>query len=226
MIARDWYLVGASFDRTNGHVRLFRFSRRPTAGEPELVEAEAECAGDGWHTPDARLTIAASWPAGSEAPAHCFNGKIGAPALFRTVLTPSQLKAWADAGAPADHPGILARWDFAQQIASQRIVDAGPGAHHGRTRNRPTRGVTGAGMTGWEAGFPQAPAAYDAIHFHDDDVADAGWQESLSFTVPDGLPSAVYAIRLRCDGGEDHLPFVVRRHWAGQAPRSPSSCRR
>lgn len=54
------------------------------------------------------------------------------------------------------------------------------------------------------------PDEYDAIHFHDDDVSDAGWEKSLALKVPADLKSGVYAARLRADGAEDHLPFYVR----------------
>ncbi|MEZ5666002.1 MAG: DUF6605 domain-containing protein [Alphaproteobacteria bacterium] len=116
----------------------------------------------------------------------------------------------AAAGGAADGADVLARWDLSQDIGGVSVVDAGPHGCHGRTHNRPTRGVTGPHWTSGSPGFADAAREYDAIHFHDDDVADAGWRESLALTVPDDLPSGVYAMRLRCDGGEDHLPFVVR----------------
>lgn len=210
LVGRDWYLVGASYDAATGRARLFRFTRRETAGEPQLVEASAEHSGLQHDAPDARLTLAASWPEGSEAPTRCYNGKIGAPTLFDVALTPGEAKAWSDAGGPPNGAHVAARWDFSRDIASERVIDTGPHALHGRTRNRPTRGVTGPDWTGLEPGFAQAPGDYDAIHFHDDDVGDVGWEQSLSFTIPDDLASGVYAIRLRCAGGEDHLPFVVR----------------
>lgn len=215
LIARDWYLVGASHDAETGGTTLFRFTSRETAGEPHLVKtARTEPTGHPVETPHAegpaRIVFAASWPEDADAPCQHFNGKIGGPALFGAALSARETWAWAAAGGLHDDPRLAARWDFSQAIGSERIVDAGPHGLHGSTRNRPTRGVTGANWSGNAPGFAQVPNDYDAIHFHDDDVGDVRWQESLSFSPPADLPSGVYALRLRCAGGEDHLPFVVR----------------
>ena len=53
------------------------------------------------------------------------------------------------------------------------------------------------------------PSHYAAIHFHEDDIVDFGWETDFSFTIPDDLPSGSYAMRI--DGGEhrDWLPFFV-----------------
>src|SRR5262249_24441945 len=48
------------------------------------------------------------------------------------------------------------------------------------------------------------------IWFHDDDLDDAGWKPAFEFTVPQSLRSGVYAMRLRADDAEDHVPFFVR----------------
>ena len=64
--------------------------------------------------------------------------------------------------------------------------------------------------SGHEARWTVAPDQYAAIHFHDDDLDDAGWQPDFEFTVPETLRSGVYAMRLEADGGEDDIPFWVR----------------
>src|SRR5262249_29671109 len=54
------------------------------------------------------------------------------------------------------------------------------------------------------------------IHFHHDDLYDAGWQTSLKLVVPEGLPSGPYALHVSCGDSdatatrEDYLPFFVR----------------
>ena len=55
-----------------------------------------------------------------------------------------------------------------------------------------------------------APREYAAIHFHEDDVSDAGWATDFEFTVPDDLPSGAYVMRLAAEGYADELPFYVR----------------
>jgi N,N-dimethylformamidase len=39
--------------------------------------------------------------------------------------------------------------------------------------------------------------------------SDVQWPEAFRFAAPDDLPSGVYAMRLRTDGAEDHIPFLV-----------------
>ena len=58
-------------------------------------------------------------------------------------------------------------------------------------------------------GVTPAEPTHDAVHFHDDDVSDVQWPETFRFDAPNDLPSGVYAMRLRGDGMEDHIPFLV-----------------
>jgi N,N-dimethylformamidase len=74
----------------------------------------------------------------------------------------------------------------------------------------PARGVTGQSWSGDRWSWLEVPGQYGAIHFHDDDLDDAEWETDFTFTVPRSLTSGVYAARLRSDGAEDHIPFVVR----------------
>ena len=86
----------------------------------------------------------------------------------------------------------------------------------------PARGVTGYNHHGEETDFRQAPLQYGAIHFHRDDLEDARWPVAFEFTVPDDLPSGVYAAWLTAGDDEDHLPFTVRPPRGTPARRSPS----
>ena len=80
----------------------------------------------------------------------------------------------------------------------------------GRLVNLPTRAVTGAGWTGREMCWRHAPREYAAIHYHEDDLYDAGWATDFEFTVPEDLPSGAYVMRLAAEGHLDELPFYVR----------------
>ena len=73
----------------------------------------------------------------------------------------------------------------------------------------PARGMTGSSWHAQEMCWRHAPEHYGAIHFHDDDIYDFGWQTDFSFTIPDDLPSGVYAARIRCGEHEDAMPFFV-----------------
>ena len=52
--------------------------------------------------------------------------------------------------------------------------------------------------------------------FHDDAITDSKWQPTVSFTVPAGMRSGVYAARVRAGGRHDHIPFIIR-------PASPTA---
>ncbi|MGW4031712.1 N,N-dimethylformamidase beta subunit family domain-containing protein [Streptomyces sp. NPDC004838] len=79
-----------------------------------------------------------------------------------------------------------------------------------RLVNGPTLAVTGRHWRDDTTDFRSAPAEYAAVHFHEDDVEDAGFTATAELTVPDDLPSGVYAFRLRDgEGLVDHVPFTV-----------------
>lgn len=58
--------------------------------------------------------------------------------------------------------------------------------------------------------WQEAPEQYGAIHFHQDDLYNAGWEVDFTLTIPATLPSGLYPARLRAGEEEDYLPFVVK----------------
>ena len=79
----------------------------------------------------------------------------------------------------------------------------------------PARAMTGYNWTADDIVYHHVPEEYGAIHFHDDDIDDARWEESFSFKIPAKLKSGVYGARLRIKGiespeTEDYVPFFVR----------------
>jgi N,N-dimethylformamidase len=131
--------------------------------------------------------------------ASAFNGKIGGVRIHRRVgevLEP------------------VSRWHFGRSERPDRlllsaVVDESPNRLDGRCVNGPVRGVTGPTFQGRVEDFREAPDEYDAIHFHDDDIADADWPVALTFDVPEDLASGVYAFRLTAEGRDHHVPFFV-----------------
>src|SRR5207245_1575213 len=114
-------------------------------------------------------------------------------------------------GDTALPPGVVAAWDFAADIGSSTVRDSSPSGLSGETVNLPTRAVTDHTWSGREINWTAAPDQYAAIHFHDDDLEDAGWQPDFEFRVPETLRSGVYAARLQADAGEaEYVPFYVR----------------
>ena len=78
-----------------------------------------------------------------------------------------------------------------------------------RLVNGPTLAVTGRRWDDDTTDYRDAPDQYAAVHFHADDVEDAGWPPVAEFVVPATIRSGVYAFRLTTASLTDHVPFVV-----------------
>ena len=135
-----------------------------------------------------------------------FNGRIERPMIFSRALSDAEV-AVAAVGEPVE--GLVAGWDFSQQISTQQIVDFGPHGLRGTLINAPTRAVTGSTWTGREMSWRHAPQEYAAIHFHDDDLDDCRWPTAYRWTVPPGTRSGAYALRLKAGDHEENVPFFV-----------------
>ena len=182
--SRIWYRVWASADPETGALRV---GQQPLK-RAHAADDEAEASGSAASLAlDAARPILIGAEQAKDRPAYrCFNGKIEAPSI-------------AGVGA----------WDFSRRIDSMDIEDGGPNGLHGRLINLPTRAMKSSAWTGKERDWKQAPHHYAAIHFHDDDLHDCGWQDDFSFTVPRDLKSGVYAMALSCGQHRDTIPFYV-----------------
>ena len=184
---KHWYRVWLSADPATGAMVVGQ-----TRLEDEATAIGTATAPDLVLPSGGRVLIAAE-----EAGAH-FTGKIEDPAIFA---------GFSD--TPPEGLPVLARWDFARDIAGLTVTDIGPSACHGAVVNLPCRGMVGATWTGRETCWRHAPEDYAAIHFHADDLNDCGWQTDFTFAAPAGLRSGCYMLHLECAAGEDWLPFYV-----------------
>jgi N,N-dimethylformamidase len=200
---RAWYRVSMSYDAASGTLSVRQEPLEPAFGVGDAGAASARLSLRGAPVTGAALFIGAM---GGEPVSGHFNGKIEAPALLDRSAGEEAQRSWS-AAARAD---VIAAWDFSRDVTSQRIVDAGPNVLHGELVNLPARGMKGVRWTGEEMCWRHAPEHYAAIHFHEDDLYDCGWQTDFTYTVPAGLPSGVYAARLACGGVEEMIPFFVR----------------
>lgn len=132
---------------------------------------------------------------------------------------PDQVIQWrGDFDGRIAHPrlrldGTELWWDLGQDMGGRAMVDGSGHHRHGLLHQLPTRAVTGPGWTGEHQRWSDAPGHWDAIHFHKDDLYDAGWPATVTAELPADLPSGIYAFRLRQgDGGahDDRVPFFVR----------------
>jgi N,N-dimethylformamidase len=185
---RHWYRIRFSYDSAEKQVTL---TQRATGPRGDFGEAVSRSAGVSHDLGEAAAVSIAAELVEGRATRH-FNGKIEAPTVYATA-------------EPAER-AILARWDFSDDISSTKVKGTGPA---GRLVNLPARGMTGSVWDGSEMCWRHAPEHYGAIHFHEDDIYDFDWETDFSFTIPDNLPSGVYAARIRAGEHEDAIPFFV-----------------
>ena len=193
LLAHAWYRVWASVDPATGAVSVGQQALRPFAGVDDTGtasrHADAPAAGIAG---DILIGAAGGRPVGGH-----FNGKIERPRITR------------GAGGDAASGAVIADWDFSREMSSLRAVDAGPNGWHGELVNLPARAMKGSDWSGREHCWRHAPEEYGAIHFHEDDLYDCGWETDFSYTVPADLLSGSYAVRLSCGEHEDMIPFFV-----------------
>ena len=208
--AGRWVFVAATFDASNGKVTLYQepVVAWPVLETPAIVDRTVALRSVG--ATAAPLLIGAAWDSHDGKTGRAgsvYNGKIESPRLFNRALSRQELASLKSGGAPE---GAVASWDFAADIGSRNVSDTSANKLDGRTVNMPTRAVTGRNWNAREPSFAQARSQYGAIHFHDDDLDDAGWDPSVEFIVPQDLRSGIYAARLRAGNAEDYVPFFVR----------------
>lgn len=142
-------------------------------------------------------------------PVECFNGRIERPRLFDRALNKAEAAEEAARSPDAPAEGALADWDFSIGVDGEEVTDVSGGGRGARTVNLPTRGVAGSNWSGDTTDWRVRPGEYGAIHFHEDDLSDAGWETDFTLTVPDDWPSGCYAGRFRAGGAEFYAPFAV-----------------
>ncbi|SDC35692.1 N,N-dimethylformamidase beta subunit family domain-containing protein [Belnapia rosea] len=202
LTGRAWHDIAMVLDPESRTVTLCQQPRKPRLDRSEAATATG--------TFPALPMGLGSAAIGTDLPAgRHFNGKIERPRLSAGLDAAALLAAQA-AGAALPESGLLAEWDFAIGITGDHVADIGPGRWHGRCINLPTRAMTGSRWTAAVQRWTEAPEQWAAIHFHEDDMGDAGWQPSLSLTIPADWQSGVYALHLEGAGWRDNIPFYIR----------------
>ncbi|HET9591053.1 MAG TPA: N,N-dimethylformamidase beta subunit family domain-containing protein, partial [Anaerolineales bacterium] len=213
LLAREWCLVAASYDAERKEVCLHqqpvvRYARVDTAAQvTQTAKVAPVCSG-------APLLFAAT-PAGEGngrvVGRDHYNGKIDSPRLIARALGEADIQRISGTSLPAHLvSSTVAAWDFSREMSSERIIDMSPNLLHGDTVNLPARAMKGHNWTGEEMCWRHKPEHYGAIHFHDDDLYDSGWEVDFQFTVPKGLKSGLYAAHISNGRDEDFIPFVIR----------------
>lgn len=181
---RQWYTLNLAHDPQTGRTELTQHPHGIWDEEAGAISLASDFRFDASRP----VTFAAALEDG-DAGRH-FNGKIEAPEI-RAGET------------------LAAHWNFARDTMTTTIRDSGPAGLDGRLINHPARAMTGADWDGSEMCWRHKPEHYGAIHFHDDDIYDFGWQTDFTWTVPGDLPSGIYIVRLSSGEHEDAVPVFI-----------------
>ena len=223
LIARQWYLVAASYDPASGEATLYQepIENRYNNHLSKIVPLALSCHASGQLgvTPaaaDADFLWAAEQDRSAERgafAAHLYNGKIDRAGVAGAVLSREVLDRAREAGGAPATDAVIAAWDttagYSETGIGDTVVDTGPNGLHGEGHNRPVRGMTGFNWNGHDDCFRYAPAQFGGIEFHEDAITDCGWEPTVSMAVPD-LKSGVYAARLRAGDAVEHVVFFLR----------------
>jgi N,N-dimethylformamidase len=211
---RRWYLVSGSYD---AHTKELSVCQQPSTSPLEHhMPASATSAVELGAVGHAGLPLMfAALPAtlstGRPASRSHFNGKLDRPRLTNAVLSAAEQLAMASEPMPHERNAqVVGAWDFSRDIGTNLVSDVGPNGLHGHTVNLPSRACKGYNWSGTEQNWRHARQEYGAIHFHDDDLYDAGWDTDFEYTVPASLRSGVYAVRLQTEEDEWYVTFFVR----------------
>jgi N,N-dimethylformamidase len=189
MLTRQWYAITVSIDAKS---RRFALEQKPLANYA-LQNDRGRLSGRLVALPKTSKGFwIAGCPQANGSVGEHFDGKIDSPALLR-----------------------IARWDFTREIPTTKVIDLGPSKHHGLLVNLPARAMKGHNWDGSEHRWMLKPEHYGAVHFHHDDLYDAGWQPSLTLKIPSDLKSGPYALHVRSGESdetatrEEYIPFFV-----------------
>src|SRR5579872_1850531 len=219
MVERQWYALAVAIDPHKGTVQINQSPVVPYAMSDDRVAADFALSPA---APATGLMMAGTKLADGTVGRH-FDGKLDSPILIaglhpaalhdRLMTRPLDVELGRE---------IIAQWDFSRKIDSAAAADIGPWGRHGVLGNLPTRGMKGWNWTGEEHAWTRKPEHYGAIHFHSDDLYDAGWKTSVAVTLPEDLPSGPYALHVRSSESavnatrEDYISFFVT------PPRDPA----
>jgi N,N-dimethylformamidase len=212
--ASTWYFVAATWDAKDREIGLYQkpVARWPFDDSLAIVKSTVGFA----ELPENSVPVCLGACVDHVVPdmvfAGFFNGKLDSPALFSRSLSQAEIEE-LEQDAPPSNLGdaLIAAWDFSREISTDQIVDISQNHHNGVLVNMPARAVTGHNWSGDTfTRYADVPQMYRAVHFHDDDLGDAGWQTDFEFTTPDDFQSAIYAVRLTSTGEDYFVPFIVK----------------
>ena len=182
LLTRHWYLVAACFDAASGEAwvgqrPLVRYARDDTTAERQTQLTVQPAAGEAFRMAAWNVQVSAGPHAGRVVAGGFYNGKLEEPVVASRCLTAPERTALLQQATPAVlDDAVVGHWDFSRGIPTTHVVDISPHGRHGTTINLPTRAMKGHAWDGSEYNWVHNPTHYGAIHFHDDDLYDCGWE--------------------------------------------------
>ncbi len=219
--AGHWTMLGASFDAASGEWRVYDVLLTDP-NFPLTSPTDPLHYFFGTRRLDSEWTVASGTPMrfaagcgepmanGQPAPFALFNGRIDGVRIAGRALHPAEMIRVALATRLDEVGGedVHGFWDFSRGIGTLIVHDTSPAAWHGRGVNWPQRALKGYH---WKTSkdWREQPGEFSAIYFREDDLLDAEWKPSFSYTVPAGLRSGIYAVHLQHGKSEHYVPFFV-----------------
>jgi N,N-dimethylformamidase len=213
LLAREWYFVSANYEAKTQEVTLYQepLTHYPLANDAGEMRTKAKTKQVGKNQAPLMMAAFRSGSGNRTRLAAKFNGKIDRPCLANRILSRAEMEMLKAGPAPPSlTTAVVGAWDFSRDISSLNVTDTSPNRLHGRVVNMPARGMKGYNWNGTAMSWQEAPDQYGAIHFHDDDVYDAGWSVDFTLTIPANMQSGLYAVRLWSGDAEEHIPFAVK----------------
>ena len=211
---RTWYFVAASYNAATGGVLVVQDPICRTAGGEKPVTIHCRVEPKRFGGSAAPFVMAAwteSWESECPVTGGHFNGKIERPRLANRALDRLEMEQLNTDTIPDSlMSATVGFWDFSQDISSPAVHDLSANRLTGKTFNLPARAMAGSNWQAESTDWHKTPEHYGAIHFHDDDIYDAGWDPDIELTVPADWPSGLYACCVSTGSHADRIPFVVR----------------
>lgn len=213
----DWAYVVASYDAATATASV-RLIEEPFSPGDQFTARDLSAFGETPEPPhEGPLRVAAvrngegAAMAQREKPGNGFNGRIQDVRITNVTLSADDTRRLMLETAPVDMVGkIVLNLDFSAGIKTDKATDVSGRGNHGVVVNIPERAVRGRF---WKPGssihWTMNGTGYDAIHFHADDLYDAEWRTDFTYTIPEDLPSGVYAARLKKGDFTDYAVFFV-----------------
>jgi N,N-dimethylformamidase len=189
----QWHRLTAAYDPKTRRIALKVESRK----HANFIEIANLCFEE-VNLPSVELTQFVIAAFLRERQLHCFNGLIENPAWLKGRDLSS-----------LDHMEEAHQWSLSADMSSSGVPALNPHDPKLELINLPARAVRSSAWTGEFMNWKEAPDHYDAIFFHQDDLADCEWETSLHLTIPPHLESGVYGLVINNAEGTDIVPFYV-----------------